>query len=199
MILTGPAIRGAVERGEIDIDPFDPERLNPASYDLVLGSEVGMYTPIEQSFPREHVTDGSLVSEMASTFTLDSSVREQLTVCEMSAGGFVVKPRILYLMHTRERIHTRRYVPIIDGKSSIGRLGLLVHVTAGYGDPGFDGQYTLEVVALAHPVIVYPGMRFAQMRFHLMHGEAPDYKEAGHYTGDDARGPVRSASWRQFR
>jgi dCTP deaminase len=117
----------------------------------------------------------------------------------MSEHGFHIEPGRLYLMHTRERICTRKYVPIIDGKSSIGRLGVLVHVTAGYGDPGFDGQYTLEVTSIAHTVVLYPGMRIAQMRFHAIQGDVADYQERGSYTGADAVGPVRSASWRQFR
>lgn len=190
MILTGPAIQGAVDRGEINIDPFDPARLNPASYDLELGELVSIYTPEESTVP--------FPAMQAPTCRriLDSARRQNVTVMRMTGDGFIVEPGNLYLMHTRERIHTRGYVPIIDGKSSIGRLGLLVHVTAGYGDPGFNGQYTLEVVALAHPVIVYPGMRFAQMRFHAMQGRLDPYR--GNYTGEDAMGPVRSASWRQF-
>lgn len=195
MILTGPAIRGAVERGEISIDPFDLARLNPASYDLELGPEVAMYTPEEQGVDRSAPTNGTTLRPCKQ---LDSKVKNRLTVLQMATSGFTIYPGFLYLMHTLERVCTRKYVPVLDGKSSIGRLGVLVHVTAGYGDPGFDGQYTLEVATLAHPVVLYPGMRIAQMRFHTVSGEVATYQRFGHYTGAHAVGPVRSASWRQF-
>jgi len=89
-------------------------------------------------------------------------------------------------------------VPVIDGKSSIGRLFIAMHITAGYGDTGFNGQYTLEVTAV-HPVIVYPGMRFCQMRFHTTVGEVLDYANCdSHYTGANAMGPVASQAYKQF-
>ncbi len=195
MILTGPAIQAAIERGDVEIDPFDPARINPASYDLLLGSQVAIYTAEELD-----LSDDERVCSDAATApkgVLDSKKRQNLSCIRMSEDGFTVEPGRLYLMHTAERIHTRRYVPIIDGKSSIGRLGLTVHITAGYGDPGFNGQYTIEVVSLAHAVIVYPGMRFAQVRFHMTY-PIPDQLYQGNYTDESAMGPVRSASWCQF-
>jgi dCTP deaminase len=126
--------------------------------------------------------------------------RKKLNVWEFEidpAKGWLLKPGIGYLMHTVERIWTMDYVPVLDGKSSIGRLFLTVHVTAGYGDTGFDGQYTLEVVA-QYPTIVYPGMRFGQMRFHTLKGEVTDYKQRGNYTGEASLGPVPSMAYRQF-
>ena len=75
---------------------------------------------------------------------------------------------------------------------------IVIHLTAGYGDIGFDGQYTLEVSVL-HPVRVYAGMRFCQMRFHRTVGMNVDYKERGHYVGDDAKGPIPSKVYMQFK
>lgn len=184
MILSGPAIYAAVERGFIDISPFDESRLNPASYDLELGDEVGIYAVPGGLRGYKRTLD----SKHESPFMLERMDRTE---------GFTVEPGYLYLMHTRERISTKRFVPVLDGKSSIGRLGVLVHVTAGYGDPGFDGQYTLEVTSIAHPVVLYPGMLIAQMRFHDLVGEPHYYN--GNYQGATSTGPVPSASWRQFR
>jgi len=99
-------------------------------------------------------------------------------------------------MHTAERVFSNRFVPVLDGKSSIGRLGICVHLTAGYGDPGFNGQYTLEVTTV-YPVRVYPRMRFCQMRFHMIEGEVQQY--TGNYTGGSAMGPVASRCWKQFQ
>ena len=111
--------------------------------------------------------------------------------------GFILMPGVGYLMHTHEKIHTDKYVPILDGKSSIGRLFCFVHVTAGYGDPGFDGQYTLEVAVL-QPLIVYPGMRFCQIRFHTLVGDVDSYQKNGSYKGELAEGPIPSRSWKMF-
>lgn len=196
MILSASDIAAAISFGHIEIDPYDQSRLNPASYDLTLGDEVAIYTAVERD-DREL----GLVRELGGRQKkrlLDSYVEQTISRFRMSPGGFVVEPGELYLMHTAERVHTRKYVSVLDGKSSIGRLGLLVHLTAGYGDPGFNGQYTLEVTSVAHPVRIYPGMRFCQMRFHTLQSSAPDYRTQGNYTGEGAKGPVRSASWRQF-
>lgn len=108
----------------------------------------------------------------------------------------MVKPGIGYLMHTKERVATSCYVPVIDGKSSLGRLFVKAHETAGFGDPGFDGQYTLEITSV-FPVILYAGMRICQVRFHTMRGETNLYR--GHYQGDNTRGAVPSRTWEQFQ
>ena len=156
-ILSGPEIKRQIEYGDIVIDPFDPELLNPASVDLRLGDVVCQY-----------------VMNLREA-DIDSKV-EPRTVGYVIDGdeGIVLRPGELYLMHTVERVYTSRFVPIIDGKSSIGRLGICVHLTAGYGDPGFNGQYTLEVTSVL-PVRVYAGMRFCQMRFHSIEGEVQQY------------------------
>jgi dCTP deaminase len=126
---------------------------------------------------------------------LDAKEDNPTELRELPEEGFVLLPGIGYLLHTEERVRTDRYVPIIDGKSSIGRLFVTVHVTAGFGDPGFDGQYTLETT-VTHPVKVYPGMRITQMRFHTIAGEVGLYE--GNYTGEGAKGPVASRSFKQF-
>lgn len=188
MILSGNAIRCEVERGEIEIDPFRLEQLNPVSYDLRLGRGVAVYKGVTNFLWDEVTPDGDGVVDAAK----DNKVRH----LEMKAGEpFRLEPGVGYLMHTEERVKTDKFVPVLDGKSSIGRLFISVHQTAGFGDPGFNGQYTLEVTAL-HPVIVYPGMLFAQIRFHTIGGEVAKY--AGNYVGDAARGPVPSRSWQQF-
>ncbi len=206
MILSGSAIQRAIEDRAIDIDPFNLEQLNPASYDLTLGDELCVY--VNSGADRVH--EGAPVRYWYNLpdapAVLDAKRESYAYRATMSPDGFVVgshrgdRPRV-YLMHTRERICTRRFVPVIDGKSSLGRLGLAIHITAGYGDPGFDGQYTLEVVALGESVKIYPGMRIAQVRFHALehHGVvAPNYQTHGHYTGKASRGPVPSRSHLQF-
>jgi len=113
-ILSGPAIRAAVDRGDIVIDPYRPEHVNPASIDLTLGGTMLEY-PAGTVFdckqpPTEHV------------------VRDEVPV----GDSFRLYPGTLYLMHTAEIVFTERYVPVLDGKSSLGRLGVKVHEPAGY-------------------------------------------------------------------
>lgn len=204
-ILTGRAIAQEVEAGGIEIDPFDDRQLNPASYDVRLGDKVCVYTsvvfptPYDLGDTRCNVLTGMhFTPSQAQGYSLDSKERQPTLEYRIGEEGWVLRPNILYLMHTAERIHTTKFVPVLDGKSSIGRLGVQIHVTAGYGDPGFDGQYTLEVVCV-HPVRLYAGMRIGQMRFHQTIGEPVDYRERGHYTGREAAmGAVPSYSYKQF-
>ncbi len=229
-ILSGRQILDSIRTGDIRISPFDWDnpshvsRVNPASYDLTLGSEVAVYTettypdfsctrfysnmeagkeitgiPGERIRPRYIDEDTRTPSQsfMTRRGCLDSAKENEVARYTMEKTGFVLMPGIGYLMHTAERISTDKYVPILDGKSSIGRLFCFVHVTAGYGDPGFDGQYTLEVAVL-QPLIVYPGMKFCQIRFHTIIGEVNSYKEKGNYNGVLAEGPVPSRSWKMF-
>jgi len=205
-ILTGNAIREAVDCGDIVIDPWNPthlhyeDRINPASYDLYLGGQVAVY---ERATVLDWLHDGP--NDGSGLFPLTSAVldvREQQPVRRFLIGpdvGWVLKPGIGYLMHSHERVLTKKYVPVIDGKSSIGRLFITTHVTSGRGDAGFDGQYTLEVVALTHGVRVFPGMLFCQISFYTQVGESMEYGKKGNYVGTAAKGPVPSMIHKSFR
>lgn len=201
-VLTGAEITDALQHGDIEIDPYDASQVNPASYDLRLGDGVAVYdqwvhTSAEETHPG---CGGRLFAHgngvPAIMDVMDVKTEPKVTRFMIGESGFILKPGIGYLMHTLERVRTDRYVPVLDGKSSIGRLFIQVHATAGYGDAGFDGQYTLEVL-VAHPVRVYAGMRIAQIRFHTTQGTVRLYH--GNYTGEAARGAVPSRAWRQFR
>lgn len=167
-ILSGLEIRKRYVEGSIRIDPFDPAMLNPASVDLTLGGGVFTYADgLVALDPRE-----------------DHGGHRQ----EYKLGEEVfLAPGRLYLMHTAERVWAQDLVPVLDGKSSLGRLGISVHQTAGYGDPGFDGQYTLEVTCVLRARLIV-GMRVAQMRFHTLVGEVVPY--AGKYVGQWAMGAI---------
>lgn len=182
-ILSGKKIIEQVELGNIEIDPFNPEHVNPASVDLTLGSTYKKF--FNALHPPEDLR-------------LDAKVENKMLEFEMGEHGLWLLPNHFYLLHTVERVCAKTFVPVLDGKSSIGRLTVLIHFTAGFGDPGFDGQYTLEVMCV-HPTLIYAGMRIAQMRFHTIEGEVEDYKERGNYVGERATGPVESQSWRQFK
>jgi len=220
-ILTGKEIRKSIEEGDITVSPFEPgninyeDRINPGSYDLTLGRQIAVYEAVtvpdfscrgfDPSTGRTGIP-GSRVKPRESSHDdpeeglcyLDAAQPNKISKFTMDDRGFLLKPGIGYLGHTVEKICTTKYIPILDGKSSTGRLFCWCHVTAGYGDLGFDGQYTLEIVVV-QPLVVYPGMRFCQIRFHSTLGEPMNYSDKGNYVGAEAEGPVASRSWKQFR
>jgi dCTP deaminase len=90
-----------------------------------------------------------------------------LTKIMISEKGLILKPNILYLGRTVEYTKTNNLVPMLEGRSSIGRLGLFIHVTAGFGDVGFSGYWTLEIFCI-HPVKIYPFIEVCQIYYHTI-------------------------------
>ena len=114
MILSGAEIQKQLGTN-IHIDPFQPSHLNPNSYNLTLHGEVLVYEEV----------------------VLDMKQPGRVRRLPIPDSGLVLQPHQLYLARTAERTETHNLVPMIEGRSSIGRLGLFVHVTAGFGDVGF--------------------------------------------------------------
>ena len=121
MILTGHEIRHQVELGNIVIEDFNEAQLGPNSYNLRLGDELLVY--------KEAI--------------LDPRKDMKTAVVKIPEEGLVLMPGGLYLAKTKEYTETHGFVPQVVGRSSIGRLGLWIHVTAGFGDLGFKGNCTL--------------------------------------------------------
>jgi dCTP deaminase len=142
MILTGTEIKAQLG-GNIIIEPFDERQLNPNSYNLRLHNELLVYEEI----------------------VLDMRRPNRFRRYTIPEDGLVLNPNQLYLGRTVERTETFNYVPMLEGRSSVGRLGLFVHITAGFGDVGFRGYWTLEMFAV-QPVRVYPGVPIAQIFYH---------------------------------
>jgi len=180
-ILSGSEIQKQVDLGNIVISPFNPKQLNPASYDLRLGTGVRVY---------------NLDIRRGGHRCLDSRQENSSLERTLPPEGEILYPGTGYLMHTQETVLAKNFVPIIDGKSSIGRLFIQIHFTAGFGDPNFNGQYTLEV-SVMYPVRVYPNMRIGQIRFHTIVGDIVPYN--GHYQKDTALGAIPSMSHIQFK
>ena len=151
MVLSGLEIKRRIGT-DIIIDPFDERRLNPNSYNLTLHDELMIYEEIQLDMRRPN------------------RVR-RLTI---PPEGFVLNPNQLYLGRTVERTETHNLVPMIEGRSSVGRLGLFVHVTAGFGDVGFCGYWTLEMFAV-QPVRIYPGVAICQIFYHDIAGPFTEY------------------------
>jgi dCTP deaminase len=151
MILSGQAIRERLG-DDIVIEPFDDSRLNPNSYNLTLHNELMVYEEL----------------------MLDMAKANRVRRIEIPDEGLVLNPNQLYLGRTAERTVTHNLVPQIEGRSSVGRLGLFVHVTAGFGDVGFSGYWTLEMFAI-HKVRIYPGIPICQIFYHEICGPIEEY------------------------
>lgn len=151
MILSGREIHRRLG-DDIVIDPFDPQRLNPNSYNLTLHNELMVYEEV----------------------VLDMAKANRIRRIEIPAEGTVLSPNQLYLARTAEKTATTNLVPQIEGRSSIGRLGLFVHVTAGFGDVGFSGYWTLEMFAV-QPVRIYAGVPICQIFYHELTGDYDAY------------------------
>jgi dCTP deaminase len=151
MILSGHEIRSRLGR-DILIDPFDESRVNPNSYNLSLYDELLVYEEV----------------------VLDMRKSNRVDRITIPPDGLVLTPNQLYLGRTVERTETHNLVPMIEGRSSVGRLGLFVHVTAGFGDVGFSGYWTLEMFAV-QPVKIYPGVPICQIFFHQIIGDITEY------------------------
>jgi dCTP deaminase len=171
MILTGTEICRQVALRRIEIAPFSREQVNPNSYDFRLGTKLLVY--------RNHL--------------LDTRVSEPTDEIILSDDGFVLTPDRVHLGSTAERMGSDYYVPIIRGKSSLGRLGLFVNITADLIDIGSHNQWTLQFHAV-QPLRVYPGMRIGQVTFWVPQGEVELYD--GKYQG--SMGPRASESFRDF-
>lgn len=151
MILSGKEIEARIG-GDIIIEPFHKDRLNPNSYNLSLHENLLVYT----------------------VSTLDMKVPNNTERLTIPPEGLVLEPNKLYLGQTLEYTETRSLVPMLEGRSSIGRLGLFVHVTAGFGDVGFKGWWTLEIFCI-QPVRIYAGVEVCQIYYHTIEGEYEPY------------------------
>lgn len=149
---------------EISINPFDRRNLGPNSYNLTLNRDLLVYT--------EDILD----------MKKDNSYR-RFTIPE---EGFVLHPNRLYLGRTNEYTMTKGFVPMLEGRSSIGRLGLFVHVTAGFGDVGFEGFWTLEIHCI-EPIRIYADVPICQIYYHTLLGEYEPYSSKKYHRNSDVQ------------
>ncbi len=161
MILTGKEIELQIKHGRISISPFDAKNLQPNSYDLHLDCR-----------EYKELTSIDLITKQP--IYLEHDERSKLYF------DLLLQPNKLYLFSTIETTHTDHYAPMLEGVSSNARMGICVHETAGFGDVGFNGKWTLEI-SVKVPTPVYHGMRIAQICFHSLIGEIKLYK--GRYQG----------------
>jgi dCTP deaminase len=161
MILSGSEIQARLGT-DIRIDPFSEDQLNPNSYNLRLHSELLVYEEI----------------------VLDMRRPSRYRRIQIPPEGLVLQPNQMYLGRTMEYTETRNLVPMLEGRSSIGRLGMFVHVTAGFGDVGFCGYWTLEIIAV-QPIRVYAGVQVCQIFYHTVEGAITEYHSGKYQKNED--------------
>ena len=175
MILSDSRILEEIAKGTIKIEPYDRKDLGSNSYDVHLGKWLATY-------------DNQV---------LDAQAHNTITYFEIPDEGFVLEPNGFYLGVTLEYTETHAHVPFLEGKSSTGRLGIDIHATAGKGDVGFCGYWTLEI-SVKQPVRVYKGMPIGQLIYFPVDGEieiAYNKKTNAKYSGQPEK-PIESMMWK---
>ena len=175
MILSDKKILASIETKEIVIEPFDITNLGTNSYDVHLGKTLAVYK----------------------NRVLDAKQHNAIEYFNIPSEGIVLQPNTLYLGVTEEYTETHNAVPFLEGKSSVGRLGIDIHATAGKGDVGFCNTWTLEI-SCTQPVRVYAGMPIGQLIYFTIDGEIMNYynlkKNAKYNERTDK--PVESMMWK---
>ena len=160
MILTGNEIKKRLGN-DIVIEPFVEDQLNPNSYNLKLHNELMIYK----------------------ADILDAKANNETKIIKIPDNGLILEPGQLYLARTFEYTETRNLVPMILGRSSVGRLGITVHITSGFGDIGFCGYWTLQLTCIKR-VCIYPNMKICQIFYHDILGEHKDYSSSKYQKSD---------------
>lgn len=172
MILSSNEIKRQINK-RIFIEPFDESRINPNSYNLSLADELLVY---EKD-------------------TLDMKLENPVKRLTIPPEGIILEPGRLYLGRTAEFTRTEGYVPMLEGRSSTGRLGLFIHVTAGFGDIGFAGYWTLEIFCI-QPIRIYAGAQICQIYYHTVEGDCSVTYKGGKYQNNSGIQP--SMMYRDF-
>lgn len=172
MILSGKEIVNKLGK-EIIIEPFNEKQVNPNSYNLKLHNELLVYNDSVLDMKKENTARKLIIPE----------------------EGLKLEPNRLYLGRTVEYTATENYVPMLEGRSSVGRLGLFIHVTAGFGDVGFRGYWTLEIFCV-QPIVIYPNVELCQIYYHAVEGEYDKYN-SGKYQNN--KGVQPSLLYKDFK
>ncbi|MBU2635659.1 MAG: dCTP deaminase [Bacteroidetes bacterium] len=178
MILSDKKILEEIDKGSIIIKPFNRKYLGSNSYDVHLGDLLAMY--------KDEI--------------LDAKTHNKIKYFKIPKKGLILVPSKLYLGVTKEYTETHKHIPFLEGKSSIGRLGIDIHATAGKGDIGFCNTWTLEISA-HQPVRIYAGMLIGQLIYFEMSGDVEipyNKKKTAKYNRKTTK-PVESMMWKNFK
>ncbi len=187
MIFSDRSIKEALEEGRIDIEPYEESHVQPSSVDLRVAATFRVFA--NHLYP--YIDPRRRQEKLTSLHEVEPD------------NHFILHPGEFALGATMERVRLGDdVVARLEGKSSLGRLGLMIHSTAGFVDPGFNGHLTLELSNVAQlPIAIYPGMRIGQISFYQMSTPAENPYGSG-ITGSkyqDQTGPTPSRSHRDFQ
>jgi dCTP deaminase len=186
MILSDRSIREEIAAGRIVIDPFDPACVQPSSVDLHVDSQFRVFANSRYAY-----------------IDVKQEMQGLTELVEVADGEpFILHPGEFVLGSTLERVRIPDdMVARLEGKSSLGRLGLLIHSTAGYVDPGWDGYLTLELSNVANlPITIYAGMKIGQISFFRLStaAERPYGSKETKSKYQGQRGPTASRFFEEF-
>lgn len=150
MILTGSEIEGAIKQGDIEISPFVSTHINPNSYNYRLGHKIKKWVGQDKK-------------------------QNRFETISLTEEGYVLDPHTMYLGHTYETIGSKKYAMSLIGRSSLGRLGMFLQISANLGHTTSCHKWTLEIVAVK-PIRIYPGMKIGQVSFWENQGEVAPHK-----------------------
>jgi dCTP deaminase len=162
-ILLSKEIKQEVENGNIFIEPFMEENLAINSIDVTLSKKIKTYIECEIIFSEKYKS--FIINPIDKNFYfLDMKIKNKVYEYEIPESGLILTPNVLYLGSTNEKAGSDKFVPMYEGRSSMARLGVQSHISAGFGDIGFKSNWTLEIVVV-HPVKFYPNVRIGQVYF----------------------------------
>lgn len=212
-MLTGSEIDKQVQKGNITISPYNPTCLNPNSYNLKLHPELLIYdrgssrtniipnlnetkrkydikedseftNDTDAYFPLAEVLNTPMINSLKLN-PIDMKSKNGTIKFTIPDEGYILQPGILYIGRTEERTFTDKFIPMINGRSSVGRLGISIHVCAGFGDIGFDGTWTLEIFVI-EPVRIYPHVEIAQVCYFNPCGKVKNLYKGRYQKQEDA-------------
>lgn len=204
-MLTGEEILRQVKENNIIIDPFDESLINPNSYNLRISNKLKVYShgldkadiddAVLKGDDHRFFNNNHIVDEYGYSFHVKSIIPTKAKPIDMHSDneyyeytipedGMVLYPNILYIGSTIERCATDNFIPMINGRSSGGRLGLSIHICAGFGDIGFDGTWTLEITVV-EPLKIYPGEEIAQVCYFTPAGAASKLYRGRYYKQEE--------------
>lgn len=193
-MLTGYEIEKQIKKGNISIDPFDKVCINPNSYNLKLHPQLLVYkngvykNNIIKS--EDNLQKISIIDELKdlSLYThnpIDMKSNNETIEFIIPEDGYTLYPGIIYIGRTAEKTWTDKYIPMINGRSSGGRLGVSIHICAGFGDVGFNGTWTLEITCV-EPIKIYPNVPIAQICYFKPHGKIKDLYRGRYFKQENA-------------
>lgn len=200
-VLLGSTIINEVKNGRILIEPFHEENVGPNSVDVTLSNTLLTYVSCTIEKDENDVNHVVKTDNYWGDGFLDMAADNVVFELDIPEDGLVLSPGILYLGSTNEKAGSDYFVSMYEGRSSMARLGLQSHLSAGFGDINFKSNWTLEITTI-HPLKIYPNVRIGQVYFHEVNEAERDklFLSGREYNGKytDQPGPQKSKSYLDF-